>query len=142
LTVGAKASASSESGPDRPAESLVASDLAEFSEGIFVKQTWSPDSKDKEPWVQLDLAAPAPISQIAIQEGKYGSTGSVQAFTISLRVEGDWLTVHQGETIGGSFGLVLPETHVADTVRLAFQRWRGRVSINQINAYAKPKTPK
>ena len=79
LTVGATASASSESGPDRPAQSLVASDLTEFSEGIFVKQTWSPDSKDEEPWVQLDLAAPAPISQIAIQEGKYGSASSVQA---------------------------------------------------------------
>jgi len=142
LTVGATASASSESGPDRPAQSLVAGDLTEFSEGIFVKQTWSPDSKDREPWVQLDLATPVAISQIAIQEGKYGSTGSVRAFTISLRVEGDWQTVYVGDSIGGSFGVVLPEVHVADAIRLDFQRWSGRLSINQINAYGTPETAK
>jgi alpha-L-fucosidase len=138
LTVGAKADASSETDSDRTAQSLVASDLTEFSEGIFVKQTWSPDSHDEDPWVQLDLAAPTEVSQIAIQEGKYGSVGSVQAFTISLRVDGKWTTVYQGEKIGGSFGVILPNVHIADSVRLEFQRWEGRISINQINAYGSP----
>ena len=138
LTVGAVASASSQSGPDRSAQSLVANDLTEFSEGIFVKQRWSPDRKDEEPWVQLDLTAPAPISQIAIQEGKYGSTSSVQAFTISLRFDGEWHTIYRGDTIGGSFGLVLPEAQIADAIRLDFERWSGRISINQVNAYGNP----
>jgi hypothetical protein len=137
VTIGATASASSESGPDRPARSLVAADLTEFSEGIYVKQSWSPDSKDKEPWVQLDLAAPTPIDQIAIQEGKYGSPGSVRQLTISLRADGKWLNVYEGTTIGGSFGLVLPETYTADAIRLDFHRWKGRIAINQINAYGR-----
>jgi alpha-L-fucosidase len=137
VTIGATASASSESA-DRPARSLVAADLTEFSEGIFVKKTWSPDGKDKEPWVELDLVTPAPIDQIAIQEGKYGSRGSVRQFTISLRVDGKWCDVYEGTTIGGSFGLVLPETYTADAIRLAFQEWKGRIAINQINAYGPP----
>lgn len=135
LTIGAKASASSQSGPDSSPQTLVASDLKEFSEGVFVKQRWSPNSKDKEPWVQLDLANPAMINQIAIQEGRPGSVGAVQAFTILLRVDGDWRAVHDGDAIGGSFGLILPESHLADAVRIDFQQWGGRISINQINAY-------
>jgi alpha-L-fucosidase len=138
LTVGATASASSQRDPDHSAQSLVASDLTEFSEGIFVKQTWSPEVRDEEPWVQLDLATPAPVSQIAIQEGKYGAASSVQAFTISLRVDGDFRTVYHGDIIGGSFGVALPELYVADAIRVDFQRWNGRISINQINAYGSP----
>jgi len=135
VTVGATAQASSESGPDHPARSLVASDRTEFSEGIFVKQTWSPQSRDTEPWVQLNLPAPALISQIAIQEGKYGSVSSVKSFTISLRLNDTWHSVYQGSTIGGSFGLVLPKAYRANAIRLDFKQWSGRISINQINAY-------
>ena len=114
--------------------------MTEFSDGIFVKQTWSPESKDEAPWVQLDLTVPDSVSQIAIQEGKHGSTSCVQAFTISLRVDGPWREVYRGETIGGRFGVILPETYTADSIRLEFQRWSGRISIKRINAYGSPQT--
>ena len=45
-------------------------------------------------------------------------------------------------TLGGSFGLVLPEKYFADAIRLDIHQWGGRISINQINAYAVPETLK
>ncbi len=136
LTIGAAASASSARGAEHAPRALVATDLTEFSDGIFVKRTWIPAAEDQAPWVQLAFPRTAAVEQIAVQEGRVGQTSAVAAFTISLRVDGEWQDVYRGSTIGGGFGLVLPEAVQADAVRLAFQRWHGQISINQINVYS------
>ena len=134
-TIGAKAAASSERSPEKGARCVIASDLKEFSEGIFVKNAWMPDGKDKTPWIALELEKPVPVSQIQIREGRFGQTGNVQSFVIEARTGGDWKPVHSGTRIGGDFGLVLPEPVTSDAFRIRLIKWKGTPRINSFDVF-------
>ncbi|VGO18609.1 alpha-L-fucosidase [Pontiella sulfatireligans] len=135
LTIGATATASSEKSKKNAARSVVASDLKEFSEGIMVKSAWSPDSKDKNPWIQIRLKKPQMVSQIQIREGKFGNASHVEQFVIEAKVSNDWKTIHEGSTLGGDFGLVLDEAVKSDSFRLRMVKWQGGLSINSFELF-------
>jgi len=135
LTIGATTTASSEKSTKNAARSIIASDMKEFSEGIFVKSAWSPESKDKSPWIQVKLAKPGTVSQIQIREGKFGSASKVEVFAIEARLSNDWKTIYEGSTLGGDFGLVLDEPVKSDTFRLRISKWRGSLNINSFELF-------
>jgi hypothetical protein len=134
-TVGAVASASSQVSDATPASAVIASDATEFHEGTFIRSVWSPNRKDTAPRLEIAFENAKPVSQIQIQEGRYGADSTIEAFSISLRVNGQWETVYAGNGIGNTFGLVLEKTHLADAVRIDFARWQRKININMVNAY-------
>jgi alpha-L-fucosidase len=135
VSIGAKATASSERSPNKGAGNVVAADATEFSEGIFVKSAWGPNSKDAEPWIELKLAEPKSVSQIKLMEGKFGSGSRVQEYVIEAKVSGDWKTIHSGTTIGGDCNILLEAPLVSDTFRLHILKWDGHMDLNTFELY-------
>jgi len=134
-SIGATATASSERNPSKSPKNVVAADATEFSEGIFVKSSWGPNSKDRQPWLQLKLAQPKSISQLKLMEGKFGSGSRVQEYRIEAMVNGAWTTVHSGGAIGGDCNILLKEPVLADTFRLSIQKWDGYMDLNSFELY-------
>ncbi|MFC1497267.1 alpha-L-fucosidase [Verrucomicrobiota bacterium] len=135
LTIGATATASSANAKNTPASAVIASDATEFNEGTFIRSVWAPDSKDKEPWLEIAFKENKPVSQIRIQEGRYGGASFIESFDICLRVNGQWENVYEGTSIGNTFGLILPEAVTADAVRINFKGWDRKININMLNVY-------
>jgi hypothetical protein len=135
LTIGAVASASSQGSDATPASAVIASDATEFHEGTFIRSVWAPNQTDETPWLEIAFENARPVSQIQIQEGRYGADSTIEAFTISLRVNGRWETVYSGNGIGNTFGLVLEEALLADAMRIDFTQWQRKLNINMVNAY-------
>jgi len=135
VSIGATASASSERSPNKAAQNVVAANVTEFSEGIFVKNAWGPDSKDKQPWLELKLAEPKSVSQIKLVEGKFGSASRVQEYVIEAEVSGDWKTIHSGGTIGGDCNILLAEPIVSDAFHLHILTWDGYMDLNSFELF-------
>ena len=135
FTIGAVASASSEGSDSTPASAVIATDATEFHEGAYVRLVWSPSRKDPAPWLQIEFQGVKSVSQIRIQEGRYGADSTVGAFSITLRVNDTWQTVYTGDGIGNTFGLVLERSYEADAMRIAFSGSRHKIHINMVNAY-------
>jgi alpha-L-fucosidase len=135
LTIGAVASASSQGSDKTPASAVIASDATEFHEGTFIRSVWSPAREDVSPWLQVAFDNARSISQIQIQEGRYGADSTIEDFSIRLRVNGQWETVYTGDGIGNTFGLVLEESREADAMRIEFARWQKKIQINMVNVY-------
>ena len=114
---------------------MVAATATEFSEGIFVKNTWGPTSKDPQPWLQLVLANPATVSQIKLMEGKFGSGSRVQEYVLEAKVSNGWETIHSGQTIGGDCNILLTEPVESDTFRLHVLKWDGYMDLNSFELY-------
>jgi len=135
VSIGATATASSERNPSKSAQNVVAANATEFSEGIFVKNTWGPDSKDAQPWLELKLAKPATVSQIKLMEGKFGSGSRVQEYVVEAKVSGDWKIIHSGQSIGGDCNILLKEPETSDTFRLHVLKWDGYMDLNSVELY-------
>jgi alpha-L-fucosidase len=135
VSIGAEATASSERNPNKSAQNVVAADASEFSEGIFVKNSWGPDSKDAQPWLQLKLTAPKSVKQLKLMEGKFGSGSRVQAYEIQALVSNDWKTIHAGTSIGGDCNILLKETVTSDAFRLRILKWDGYMDLNSFELY-------
>lgn len=157
VSIGAEATASSERSPNKSAQNVVAADATEFSEGIFVKNTWGPASKDAQPWLQLKLTASKSVSQLKLMEGKFGSGSRVQSYEIQAKVstrdevergwraegvtavtEGsgnEWKTIHAGQSIGGDCNILLAAPVTSDTFRLRILKWDGHMDLNSLELY-------
>lgn len=138
LTIGAtaKASSSGKNGKNlTDPNAVVASNLTDFDDGVFMKSVWRSDRKDKQPWIELQLEKPSLISQLSIQEGRYGAESTVTEFTISLKYKGKWKKVYKGTKLGGSFALILAKPVKSDAIRINFDRTTKFVTLNTINAY-------
>ncbi len=135
VSIGAKATASSERNPKNSARNVVAADATEFSEGIFVKNTWGPGSKDVQPWLQLVLAKPSTISQIKLMEGKFGAGSRVQKYNIDAKIGNEWKIIHSGQSIGGDCNILLAEPVTSDTFRLHVLKWDGHMDLNSFELY-------
>jgi alpha-L-fucosidase len=135
LALGATATASSTRNQKNGPQNVVAADAREFSEGIFVKSSWGPDSKDAQPWLQLKLAEPKPVSQLKLMEGKFGSGSRVQEYVIEAKVSGEWKTVHSGASIGGDCNILLAEPVISDAFRLQVLKWDGYMDLNSFELY-------
>ena len=114
---------------------MVAANATEFSEGIFVKNTWGPDSKDAQPWLQLVLEKPTAVRQIKLMEGKFGSGSRVQEYVIEAMVDDSWNAIHTGERIGGDCNILLADPAVGDTFRLHVLKWDGYMDLNSFELY-------
>lgn len=135
LTIGAVASASSRASDATPASAVIASDATEFHEGTFIRSVWSPDRKDENPSLEIEFDGVKPVSQIQIQEGRYGAESSVGSFSIGLQVDGKWETVYTGNGIGNTFGLVLEKTYMASAMNIRFSRGQQKINLNMVNVY-------
>ncbi len=135
LTIGAAATASSEYGPTRPASSVVASNATEFSEGIFVKTAWTPGKGDDQPWLQVTLNTSQTIDQILIRESRFGRTSTILDFNIEAKINDQWEVIHNGNEIGGGFGLILGTPVTSDSFRIVFRKWSGGININSFDLF-------
>jgi len=135
LTIGAVASASSRASDATPASAVIASDATEFHEGTFIRSVWSPDRKDETPSLEIEFDGVKPVSQIQIQEGRYGAESSVGGFSIGLQVDDQWETVYTGNGIGNTFGLVLEKTYMASAMNIRFARGQQKINLNMVNVY-------
>jgi alpha-L-fucosidase len=130
LTVGKRATASTEGGAKCPAMAAVADTIKTFEEGAYVKSCWQPQGNDKAPWLQVDLGAPATFAHVVIRERGAG----VDAFRIECR-EGDeaWTVVHRGRTLG-DFSLCIRPVR-ARQVRLVIEARSGLPRINSFDLF-------
>ncbi len=135
VSIGATATASSQRKPDKSPQNVIASDATEFSEGIFVKSSWGPNSKDREPWLQVKLSGPKSVSQIKLMEGKFGAGSRVQEYVIEAKVSKEWKTIHAGQSIGGDCNILLAEPVMSDTFRLHVLKWDGYMDLNSFELY-------
>ena len=119
-------------------DAVIATTAKEVHDGAYVRSVWRAERNDKEPWLEIDFSEPKTVTQIAIQEGRYGSAGTIEKFTISFHIDGKWKQVYEGNSIGSSFGLVLDKPQKADAMRLNFKKFHGNVTINAVNAYGFP----
>jgi alpha-L-fucosidase len=135
LGIGALATASSERSPKSSAKNVVAADAKEFSEGIFVRRSWGPESKDSQPWIELKLKTPQRVSQIKLMEGKFGDGSRVQKYVVEAKVSNEWKTVHEGDSIGGDCNIILAHPVTSDTFRLHILKWDGYMNLNSFELY-------
>ncbi len=135
LSIGAIATASSERVPDKSAKNVVASDAKEFSEGIFMKSSWEPDSTDRLPWIELELDTPKRVSQIKLMEGRIGSVCCVQEYVLEAKVSKEWKNIRAGKLIGGDCNILLKEPVVSDTFRLRILKYDGAMILNSFELY-------
>jgi len=135
LSIGAEATASSERSPNRSAQNVVAADATEFSEGIYVKNSWGAGSKDPKPWLQLTLKKPAAVSQIKLMEGRFGGGSRVQKYVIEAKVDNNWKTIHTGGSIGGDCNILLAEPVTSDSFRMHIIEWDGYMNLNSFELY-------
>jgi alpha-L-fucosidase len=141
-TVGAAVTASSSGScghKQTSPEAVIATTAKEVHDGAYVRSVWRAEGKDKKPWIEIDFGQPRVVTQIAIQEGRYGSSGTIKKFTISLREDGKWHEIYTGTQIGASFGLVLDKPQKGNAMRLDFKEFKGNLTINAINAYGAPR---
>jgi alpha-L-fucosidase len=139
LTMGATVKASSNgtsNGSKTVPESVIATEPSDFYDGAYVRSVWRSDRTDKKPWLEIDFKKPALVDQIGIQEGRYGKPGTVKAFTILLRSNGEWKEVWKGSTIGPRFGLALEKPLKAAAIKIVLDDFSKFVTINAVNAYS------
>jgi alpha-L-fucosidase len=135
VSIGAVATASSQRHESKGPENVVASDAKEFSEGIFIKSSWGPNSRDKQPWIQVKMPESKTVSRIKIMEGRFGSPSRVQEHCIEAMIAGEWTEIHTGDAIGGDCNIMLDQPVKSDTFRLKMIKWDGYMDLNSIELY-------
>ncbi len=127
LATGAKVSASSSRGAGYAASQL--------SDGDY-KSFWSSAAGEQKASVELDFGKEESFNRVKIQE--YVNLGQrVSAFTVEKEVEGKWLPLAQGTTIGYTRILRVPDTR-AQKIRINFLEGKGEPLIAELGVYAAP----
>ena len=127
LATGAKVSASSSRGAGYAASQVLDGDYKSF---------WSSAGGERSASVELDFGQPRSFNRILIQE--YVNLGQrVSAFTVEKEVEGKWLPLAQGTTIGYTRILRVPDTQ-AQKIRINFLEAKGEPLIAELGVYAAP----
>jgi alpha-L-fucosidase len=97
---------------------------------------WSSASGERIASVELDFGKPRSFNRILIQE--YVNLGQrVSAFSVEKEVEGKWLPLAQGTTIGYTRILRVPDTQ-AQKIRINFLEAKGEPLIAELGVYAAP----
>jgi alpha-L-fucosidase len=135
VSFGAVAIASSSRNKKKLPQNVVTANAKEFSEGIFVRSSWGPNSKDSKPWIELKLASPKTVYQLKLMEGKFGSGSRVQEYVIEAKVSNDWKIIHTGKSIGGDCNILLKQPILSDTFRLHILKWDGYMDLNSFELY-------
>jgi alpha-L-fucosidase len=127
LATVAKVSASSNRGAGYGASQVLDGDYKSF---------WSSARGERMASVELDFGQPKSFNRILIQE--YVNLGQrVSAFTIEKEVEGKWLPLAKGTTIGYTRILRVPDTQ-AQKIRINFLEAKGEPLIAELGVYAAP----
>ena len=127
LASGAKVSASSSRGAG-----YAASQVLDGKYGNY----WAAATGQMSATVELDFEKPRSFNRILIQE--YVNLGQrVSAFSVEKEVEGKWLPLAQGTTIGYTRILRVPDTQ-AQKIRINFLEAKGEPLIAELGVYAAP----
>jgi len=127
LATGAKVSASSNRGAGYKASHLLDGNYSSY---------WAAAAGQTSATLELDFGKMATFNRVKIQE--YVNLGQrVSAFTIEKEVEGKWLPLAQGTTIGYTRILRVPDTQ-AQKIRVNFLKGKGEPLIAELGVYAAP----
>ncbi|MEY2704091.1 MAG: hypothetical protein RL407_153 [Bacteroidota bacterium] len=127
LATGAKVSASSSRGASYAASQLLDGNYDSY---------WAAAAGQTRATVELDFGLPRSFNRILIQE--YVNLGQrVSAFTVEKEVEGKWLPLAKGTTIGYTRILRVPDTR-AQKIRINFLEGKGEPLIADLGVYAAP----
>lgn len=97
---------------------------------------WAAAAGQARASVELDFGQPRSFNRILIQE--YVNLGQrVSAFTVEKEVEGKWLPLAEGTTIGYTRILRVPDTQ-AQRIRINFLEAKGEPLIAELGIYAAP----
>ncbi len=97
---------------------------------------WAAAAGQARASVELDFGQPQSFNRILIQE--YVNLGQrVSAFTVEKQVEGKWLPLAEGTTIGHTRILRVPDTQ-AQRIRINFLEAKGEPLIAELGIYAAP----
>jgi alpha-L-fucosidase len=97
---------------------------------------WSSAARERIASVELDFGKPRSFNRILIQE--YVNLGQrVSAFSVEKEVEGKWLPLAQGTTIGYTRILRVPDTQ-SQKIRINFLEAKGEPLIAELGVYAAP----
>jgi alpha-L-fucosidase len=127
LATSAKVSASSSRGAGYAASQVLDGNYASY---------WAAAAGQTRATVELDFGQQQSFNRILIQE--YVNLGQrVSAFTVEKEVEGKWLPLAQGTTIGYTRILRVPDTQ-AQKIRINFLEAKGGPLIAELGVYAAP----
>lgn len=127
LATGAKVSASSNRGAGYAGNLLLDGNYSSY---------WAAAAGQTSATVEIDFGKEVAFNRVKIQE--YVNLGQrVSAFTIEKEVEGKWLPLAQGTTIGYTRILRIPDTQ-AQKIRINFLEAKGEPLIAELGVYAAP----
>jgi alpha-L-fucosidase len=78
-------------------------ELTAVDNGDWSGSFWEPDTKDKNPWVEIDLGKTEKISKAII----YERGNAVRSFELQTLAGDKWKTFYTGKTIGGKLEIKL-----------------------------------
>lgn len=118
--------------------------LKEFGE--YIEKTFSKDYTSR--WARPWTAKPGEQKEYALNKGAVVNTvmlqediskgQRVEAFTVEVRVNGEWKPVAEGTTIGYKRLLRFPDTET-DGIRVIIRECRGVANILRVGAFLAPK---
>lgn len=127
LAIGAKVSASSSRGAGYAENLLLDGNYDNY---------WAAAAGQTSASVELDFGLPRFFNRILIQE--YVNLGQrVSAFAVEKEVEGKWMPLAQGTTIGYTRILRVPDSE-AQKIRINFLEGKGEPLIGELGVYAAP----
>ena len=127
LAIGAKVSASSSRGAGYAENLLLDGNYDNY---------WAAAAGQTSASVELDFGLPRFFNRILIQE--YVNLGQrVSAFVVEKEVEGKWMPLAQGTTIGYTRILRVPDSE-AQKIRINFLEGKGEPLIGELGVYAAP----
>ncbi|MFZ9187170.1 MAG: discoidin domain-containing protein, partial [Algoriphagus sp.] len=127
LATSAKVSASSSRGAGYAASKVLDGNYDSY---------WSSAAGERKASVELDFGQQQSFNRILIQE--YVNLGQrVSAFTVEKEVEGKWMPLAEGTTIGFTRILRVPDTQ-AQKIRINFLEAKGEPLIAELGVYAAP----
>ena len=127
LAIGAKVSASSSRGAGYAENLLLDGNYDNY---------WAAAAGQTSASVELDFGQPRFFNRILIQE--YVNLGQrVSAFVVEKEVEGKWMPLAQGTTIGYTRILRVPDSE-AQKIRINFLEGKGEPLIGELGVYAAP----
>lgn len=122
-------------------------DVARLKEfGEYIEKTFSKDYTSR--WARPWTAKPGERKEYALNKGAIVNTimlqedisrgQRVEAFTVDVRVNGEWKTIAKGSTIGYKRLLRFPDVE-ADAIRVTIDECRSVANISRIGAFLAPR---
>lgn len=116
---GIEGSASTTPSENKSPKSVFGEGKETFAEGKKHKIWWSPENKDKEPWIQAGFEQEETIEYIMLAEQIRNC--STREFELQYHANGKWKTFYTGEEIGMDFCLKVDDVKT-NAVRLKIKK--------------------